>query len=45
MARLAGLKLMSRSAGWRGELFEDRSPRHVSVYAVVDATDETRSGE
>lgn len=32
MARLAGLRLHSRSGGWRGEPFTATSRRHVSVY-------------
>jgi len=33
MARLAGMRLEERSAGWRGEPFTALSPAHVSVYA------------
>jgi len=32
MARLAGLRLRERWAGWRREPFVSSSPRHVSVY-------------
>ncbi|MPQ97493.1 methyltransferase domain-containing protein [Modestobacter sp. I12A-02628] len=32
MARIAGLRLVQRSAGWAGEPFDGRSTRHVSVY-------------
>lgn len=32
MARLAGLRLRSRHGGWRGEPFNSRSAKHVSVY-------------
>ena len=32
MARIAGLRLHARWAGWRREPFDARSPRHVSVY-------------
>jgi hypothetical protein len=32
MARLAGLKLVDRFGGWRGEPLSDTSPEHVSVY-------------
>jgi hypothetical protein len=32
MARLAGLRLRHRWAGWRGEPFDARSEGHVSVY-------------
>jgi len=32
MARIAGLRLHRRWAGWRGEPFDARSTRHVSVY-------------
>lgn len=32
MARMAGLALRERSAGWSGERFEVTSVRHVSVY-------------
>lgn len=32
MARIAGLRLHSRWAGWRQEPFDARSVRHVSVY-------------
>ncbi len=32
MARIAGLHLNDRFGGWRGEPFDGRSARHVSVY-------------
>lgn len=32
MARIAGLRLHDRSAGWKHEAFDSRSTRHVSVY-------------
>ena len=32
MARIAGLRLNDRFGGWRGEPFDGRSARHVSVY-------------
>lgn len=32
MARLAGLRLIERHGGWRGEPFTGDSPEHVSVY-------------
>ncbi|GAA4858459.1 class I SAM-dependent methyltransferase [Saccharopolyspora cebuensis] len=32
MARLAGLRLLTRWSGWTGEPFDSRSVRHVSVY-------------
>jgi len=32
MARIAGLRLHERWAGWQGEPFDARSARHVSVY-------------
>jgi Methyltransferase domain len=32
MARIAGLRLHDRFGGWRGEPFDGRSGRHVSVY-------------
>jgi SAM-dependent methyltransferase len=32
MARLAGLRLVERFGGWRGEPFTDQSGEHVSVY-------------
>ena len=32
MARIAGLHLNERFGGWRGEPFDGRSARHVSVY-------------
>ena len=32
MARLAGLRLVQRHAGWAGEPFVSSSRRHVSVY-------------
>lgn len=32
MARIAGLRLHARWAGWNGEPFDARSTRHVSVY-------------
>lgn len=34
MARLAGLRLRARWAGWRGEEFGARSEKHVSVYEL-----------
>lgn len=33
MAKLAGLRLQDRYAGWQGEPFTSSSPKHVSVYA------------
>ena len=33
MARLAGLRLRERYAGWQGEPFTSTSPKHISVYA------------
>jgi SAM-dependent methyltransferase len=33
MARIAGLRLVERWGGWRGERFSATSERHVSVYA------------
>ena len=35
MARLAGLRLVNRWAGWRDEPFVAASERHVSVYATA----------
>ena len=35
MARLAGMRLEHRWAGWRGEPFMALSPAHVSVYATT----------
>lgn len=32
MARIAGLRLHDRWAGWNEEPFDARSTRHVSVY-------------
>lgn len=32
MSRIAGLRLLDRWGGWRGEPFTADSPRHVSVY-------------
>jgi SAM-dependent methyltransferase len=32
MARLAGLRLRQRTAGWHGEPFTAASPEHVSIY-------------
>jgi hypothetical protein len=32
MARLAGLWLVDRWGGWKGEPFDASSTRHVSVY-------------
>jgi SAM-dependent methyltransferase len=32
MARIAGLRLLDRSGGWKGEPFDASSTRHVSVY-------------
>lgn len=34
MARLAGLRLRARWAGWRGEEFGAKSEKHVSVYEL-----------
>ncbi len=34
MARLAGLRLRSRRGGWRGEEFDAKSEKHVSVYEL-----------
>jgi SAM-dependent methyltransferase len=34
MARLAGLRLRARWAGWRGEEFGEKSEKHVSVYEL-----------
>jgi len=42
MARLAGLRLDARFAGWQGERFTSTSPSHVSVY-VSGGHDATRS--
>ena len=36
MARLAGLRLRHRTAGWHGEPFTASSWRHVSLYEPVD---------
>jgi SAM-dependent methyltransferase len=33
MAELAGLTLAARTGGWRGEVFDVNSDRHVSVYS------------
>jgi hypothetical protein len=33
MARIAGLQLVDRWAGWRGEPFTGASERHISVYS------------
>lgn len=35
MARIAGLRLAERWGGWRGEPFDARSQRHVSVYRLA----------
>jgi SAM-dependent methyltransferase len=35
MAQLAGMRLRERWGGWRQELFDDRSLRHVSVYELA----------
>lgn len=32
MAKLAGLKLEARYGGWRGEIFDSSSTKHISVY-------------
>ena len=37
MARIAGLRLVSRHGGWLGEPFTGDSRRHVSVYGRVEA--------
>ncbi len=37
MARIAGLRLRQRSAGWNGEPFTATSWRHVSVYERAPA--------
>lgn len=39
MARIAGLRLRGRWAGWCGEPFDGRSERHVSVYEKQFAHD------
>ncbi|MGC2485493.1 MAG: class I SAM-dependent methyltransferase [Acidimicrobiales bacterium] len=36
MARLAGMKLVDRWAGWRREAFTADSPSHVAVYQKID---------
>lgn len=33
MARLAGLRLRERWSDWNGTAFDQRSPRHISIYA------------
>lgn len=38
MARLAGLRLRERYAGWSGEPFSEASFRHVSVYELAAVT-------
>ncbi|MET7934805.1 class I SAM-dependent methyltransferase [Streptomyces sp. NPDC005322] len=35
MARLAGLRLVERFGGWKGEAYGPHSPRHVSVYEAA----------
>jgi hypothetical protein len=35
MARLAGLDLVQRSGGWRGEPYTATSGSHVSVYSAT----------
>lgn len=35
IAEVTGFQLISRSAGWSGEVFTSSSPRHVSVYEMV----------
>lgn len=37
MARIAGLRLRDRAAGWQGETFTAASWRHVSVYELTTA--------
>jgi hypothetical protein len=37
MARIAGLRLRDRAAGWNGEPFTAASWRHVSVYELTTA--------
>ena len=37
MARIAGLRLRDRTAGWNGEAFTADSWRHVSVYQLTSA--------
>ena len=32
MARIAGLRLVDRRAGWKGQEFTSASKRHASVY-------------
>lgn len=39
MAERAGLRLVERWAGWRGEPYTDSSTHHVSVYGTPDAAD------
>lgn len=40
MARIAGLRLVGRTAGWREEPYDEKSDRHISVYAVDDVKDQ-----
>ena len=35
MAEAAGLSLVERAGGWRGERFDDDSPAHVSVFSAA----------
>ena len=36
MARLAGLRLRDRWAGWKKERFDTSSTRHISVYERIE---------
>ncbi|WP_083709952.1 class I SAM-dependent methyltransferase [Leifsonia sp. ALI-44-B] len=36
LARLAGLRLVTREGGWQGEPFVQGSPRHVSIYRAAE---------
>ena len=38
MAAAAGFEVDSRHGGWRGEPFDDRSDRHVTVYRLTGGT-------
>jgi hypothetical protein len=44
MARLVGVRLVGRTAGWREEPYDDKSERHISVYAVDGVEGKSRSG-
>jgi hypothetical protein len=45
MARIAGMTLRERWAGWKREPFTSESTKHVSVWEKISATDPRASGD